>query len=228
MTRSLPVLGLIATAVALPAFALPSLAAAQDRPFAVGANVGTPGVGVQAQWAVSPNFVLRGGYDRLSWDRDDSYDGIDYSAKVDFSSPGAFVDWHPTGGGFFLSAGAYFGSRKVDLDATPDGPTEVGGVTYTPAQIGTLTGAIDLESTAPFVGLGYDNTFSKDGAWGFRVLAGAAFGDEPEVSLDSSGGTLSNDPTFRQRLTEEEAEIQAEADNYKILPVVQVGLTYRF
>ena len=218
---------LIAAVIATTLPATSALAQADGR-FAVGAQVGTPGAGLQAQFALSPVVVLRGGYDVLKWDRDQTYKGIDYDAKIDFKSPGAFVDLHPFRNGFLISGGAYFGDRKVDLDATPTGNVNVGGATFTPAQVGTLTGRIDLESTAPFVGLGYDNTFTRGGRLGFRLLAGAAFGDAPQVNLDARGGTLSNDPTFRARLDQEEREVQAEADDYKVLPVLQAGLNFKF
>ena len=158
---------LIALAAAAAAL-LPAAQAAAQTPvssaergrFALGAQVGTPGAGLQAQFAVNDYLVLRGGYDALQWDRDDTYDGIDYEADIDFKSPGAFVDLHPFKNPFFVSAGAYFGTRKVDLNA--------------------------------------------------------------------SGGTLSDQPAFQDRLAEEEREIQADADDYKVLPVVQIGLNYRF
>lgn len=217
-----------ATAATLVFALAASTASAQDGRFALGAQVGTPGAGVTAAYSVSPNFVVRGSYDALKFDRDSSYADIDYEAELDFNSPGAFIDWHPTGNALFVSAGAFFGDRSVDLDATPTGPTRIGSQTFTPAQIGNLTGKIELESTAPFLGVGYDNTFTHSGRLGFRFLAGAAFGDAPQVDLNASGGTLSNDPTFQQRLIEEEANIQDDADDYKLLPVVQAGLTYRF
>ena len=208
---------LIALAAAAAAL-LPAAQAAAQTPvssaergrFALGAQVGTPGAGLQAQFAVNDYLVLRGGYDALQWDRDDTYDGIDYEADIDFKSPGAFVDLHPFKNPFFVSAGAYFGTRKVDLNATPTEPVNIGGLVFTPEQVGTLTGRIDLESTAPFVGLGFDNTFTHDGRWGLRLLAGAAFGDAPQVDLNASGGTLSDQPAFQDRLAEEEREIQAE------------------
>lgn len=205
-----------------------SAASAQEGRFALGAQVGTPGAGVTAAFSVSPNFVVRGSYDALKFDRDSTYDDIDYNAELDFNSPGAFVDWHPTGNALFVSAGAFFGDRSVNLDATPTGNTRIGSQTFTPAQIGNLTGKIELEDTAPFVGIGFDNTFTRGGRLGFRFLAGAAFGDAPQVDLNASGGTLSNDPTFQARLAEEEADIQDDADDYKVLPVIQAGLTYRF
>ncbi|AQR62739.1 hypothetical protein BZG35_14585 [Brevundimonas sp. LM2] len=217
-----------ALAVSSAALALASTAQAQDGRFAVGAQVGTPGAGVQAQFALTDTVVLRGSYDMLRYDRDDTYDDVDYSAELEFNSPGAFIDLHPTGNALFVSAGAFFGDRSVNLDATPTGDTQIGSQTFTPAQIGNLTGTIELESTAPFVGIGFDNTFTTAGRWGFRLLAGAAFGDEPQVDLNASGGTLSNDPTFQQRLAEEEAQIQEDANDYDVLPVVQLGLNYRF
>ena len=216
------------TVAALALLGIASSASAQDGRFALGAQIGTPGGGVSALYALTPNFVVRGSYDALKFDRDDSYSDIDYNAQLDFNSPGAFVDWHPTGNAFFVSAGAFFGDRSVDLDATPTTNTTIGGVSYTPAQIGKLTGKIELESTAPFAGLGFDNTFTTTGRWGFRLLAGAAFGDEPQVDLNASGGTLSNDPTFQARVADEEANIQDDADKFKVLPVIQAGLTYRF
>ena len=219
---------LLIAALAAAVLSATSALAQENGRFAVGAQVGTPGAGLQAQFALSPVVVLRGGYDVLNWDRDQTYKGIDYDAKIDFKSPGAFVDVHPFRNGFLISGGAYFGDRKIDLDATPTGNVNVGGATFTPAQVGTLTGRIDLESTAPFVGFGYDNTFTRGGRLGFRVLAGAAFGDSPQVNLDARGGTLSNDPIFRARLDQEEQEIQSEADDYKILPVVQAGLNFKF
>ena len=217
---------------ALTLAAIGTTASAQSSrplsPFAIGGQIGTPGIGVQVEYWLTKGLTLRGSFDALNWDVDDTYDGIDYDAEIDFSSPGAFVDWRPAGNAFLISAGAYFGDRNVWLDATPTGPTTIGSATFTPAQIGTLTGQIELENTAPFIGIGYDNTFTKGGRLGFRVLAGAAFGDEPRVHLNASGGTLSNDPAFQARLAEEEARIQAEADDYKVLPVVQMGVTYRF
>lgn len=217
-----------ATAATLVVALGATTASAQEGRFALGAQVGTPGAGVTAAFSVSPNFVVRGSYDALKFDRDSTYDDIDYNAELDFNSPGAFIDWHPTGNALFVSAGAFFGDRSVDLDATPTGNTRIGSQTFTPAQIGTLTGKIELEDTAPFVGVGFDNTFTRGGRLGFRFLAGAAFGDAPQVDLNASGGTLSNDPTFQARLAEEEADIQDDADDYKVLPVIQAGLTYRF
>lgn len=219
---------ILALLVAVSAACAATTTWAQGGRFALGPQVGTPGAGVQAQFAVNDLLVLRAGYDVLKWDGDDTYHDIAYTGEIDFRSPGAFVDLHPFRNAFFVSGGAYFGERGVDLRASPDQDVTLGGRTFTPAQAGELTGRITLEETAPFVGLGYDDTFAHAGRWGFRLLAGAVFGDAPRVSLKSTGGTLSDYSRFQERVAQEEQEIQREADRYEILPVVQAGLNYRF
>lgn len=202
--------------------------AASAQTVAVGANVGTTGVGLEAQLSLGPIFVLRANIDQLDHDIDEAYDGIDYSGAFAFDTVGGFVDLHPFGNAFLISGGAYLGDRDISLGATPKTPVEIGGTTYTPSQVGTLSGAIKLQDVAPFVGVGWDDTFTRRSPWGFRAIAGVAFSDTPEVALDSSGGSLSNNATFQDRLDDEARDIQDDVEGYGFFPVIQVGLNYRF
>lgn len=205
-----------------------ALAQSSEPGVAVGATAGTSGVGLDVQVKLGTIFTLRGSLDRLTWDVDESYDGIDYNGDLTFDTVGGFIDMHPLANGFLISGGAYVGDRDIALDATPTGPVEIGGQTYTPGQVGTLNGAIKLSGVAPFIGIGWDDTFYRSGRWGFRAVAGVAWSDAPEVALTSTGGSLSNDPTFRARLQDESRNITDEAEGYGLFPVVQVGLNYKF
>lgn len=216
------------TLVASPALAQTYGRPAAEPAIAVGGQVGTTGAGIEAQFSLGPIFVLRGGVDTLGFDLDETYDGVDYSGRFDFDTVGAFVDLHPLANGFFVSGGAYVGQRKIGLNATPTGPVEIGGQTFTPAQVGVLSGEIKLKDVAPFAGLGFDNTFTRSSRWGFRALAGVAWSDTPEVGLNSTGGTLSNDANFRARLADEARSIQSDAEDYGFYPVIQLGLNYKF
>lgn len=195
---------------------------------AIGINGGTTGGGIQVEASFGPIFVLRGGAESLGYDFDASHDDVDYSGRFDFDTVSGFIDLHPLANAFTLSGGVYVGPRSIGLEATPTAPVTVGGQTFTPSQVGTLSGEIKLKTVAPYLGLGFDNTFSGAGRWGFRATAGVAWSEKPEVTLDSSGGSLSNDPVFRERLAQEAESIQADAENYGLFPVVQVGLNYRF
>lgn len=207
-------------------------AEAQSRhprsPITAALNAGTTGVGAEVQLAVGPVFVVRGGIDTLGYDFDESYGDVDYSGRFDFDTVSGAVDLHPFLNGWFVSGGVYVGDRTIHLNGRPTAPVEIGGATFTPAQVGTLSGRIKLSDTAPFVGVGYDDSVYREGRWGFRGLIGVAWSREPEVGLTSSGGTLSNDPTFRARLEQEAREIQEDAEDKAFFPVVQLGVTARF
>jgi hypothetical protein len=221
----------IATAAAGLILLSAGAASAQSRStdtLAIGVNAGTTGGGVQIEARFGPIFVLRGGVETLGYDFDASYDDIDYGGRFDFDTVSGFVDLHPLANAFTISGGAYIGPRSIGLKATPSSPVTLGGQTFTPGQVGTLTGEIKLKDVAPYLGLGFDNTFTGSGRWGVRATAGVAWSDQPEVSLDSSGGTLSNDPAFRARLAQEAESIQSDAEHYGLFPVVQIGLNYRF
>lgn len=222
---------LLAAAAAIGA-ALP--AAAQTAPaerFAVGVQGGTTGIGVEGQFAATDRLTLRGSFDSFQYDGDFSSDDIDYEGELDLNQGGLFLDYHPNGGGLFVSGGAYFGDRKADLRATANTSVEIGNQVFTSAQVGTLQGQVDLGEFAPFVGVGYNNTFTTTGPIGFKVVLGAAFNGDPEVSLTRVGGVALPSAIQAQLETElrnEEREIEEEADDLSIYPVLQVGVAYRF
>lgn len=215
---------------ALASLAIAGVSHAQGA-LAVGGQIGTPGAGVTAQYELSPTVVLRGSYDVLRYDHDFASGDIDYGGGLDWEQAGAFVDLHPWSNAFTLSGGAFFGSRDTELRATPNRPVRIGNTTFTAAEAGTITGSVDFGSTSPFAGLGFDNTFSGDNRIGFRALLGAQLNQNASVSLRRTAGVPLT-PTVQAQLdTElrnEERQLQDNADDFRIYPVLQVGLTYRF
>lgn len=225
MLRTLSIALLLTTAAAGAA------SAQSSERFAVGVVGGTTGAGLEAQFQASPLINLRVAGDFFSYEEEFSTDDIDYDAEIDFNQLGGFVDLHPFNNSFFVSGGLYAGDRMVEVNATTTSSAQIGDVIFTPAQIGTLTGSVDFGDTAPFLGLGFNNTFRTGGRIGFKAVVGAAFGGDPEVQLRRSGGiTLPNDiqTLFDAELRKEEAELQEEVEDFKTFPVIQVGLTYRF
>ena len=181
---------LIMAAVAASCVAGSATAQSRESRVALGANVGTTGLGIEAQFKLSPKLTLRGGFDSFQVDEEVEGDDILYDGEIDFSTGGAFIDFHPTGGAFFVSAGAFFGDRQVTVSGTPTtGIVEIGDDTFTAAQVGTLQGNLDFGGTAPFIGLGWNNTFTSDHRWGLKFLVGAAFGDDPDATLTRVGGS---------------------------------------
>lgn len=205
-----------------------AMAQASEPGLAVGATAGTTGLGLEVQVKVGSIFTLRGSIDRLTHSADKRFDDVDYNAELAFDTVGGFIDMHPLANGFLISGGAYVGDRDIDLNATPTASLNIGGQTFTPSQVGTLNGTVKLREVAPFVGIGWDDTFYRQGRWGFRAVAGVAWSDKPEVALSSTGGSLSSDAAFRARLQDESEQITEDTEGYGIFPVIQVGLNYKF
>ena len=206
--------------------ALLSLGASAE--IAVGGGIGTTGGIIEGQYAFNEYVTLRGGFNTFSYGLDEDYDDVEYDADLDFSNFGAFVDMHPFNNSFLVTGGAYFGDKKIDGTGRPTEPVEIGNTVYTPAQIGTLDLDAKADDTAPFLGLGWDNTFRTTGNWGFKIIGGAIFSGEPDVQLTSNGGLFSDDPAFQAELEREEQKIREDIEVFKVYPVVQIGVTYRF
>ena len=202
--------------------------AAAAQPLAAGVNLGTPGLGLQATTQINGHLVLRGAVDGMSLSHDEDYSDIAYDGKAKLLTGGLFADLHPGGGAFFVSGGAYAGKREVKLHALPTSNVEIDDQIYTPAQVGRIDGAAKLSNLQPFAGLGFDNTYVGDRAWGLRALIGVSFSKAAKITLTSTDGTLSNDPAFLANLRDEEAQAREDAKDFKYFPVVQIGLTRRF
>lgn len=216
----------------LTALAIGAGTGAANAQLAIGASIGTGGVSGEAQFKVAPWLQLRGGYNYFQYGADETIDDIAYDGDLDLTSFGAFADLHPFSNSFVISGGALFyqGDSFLDATATPTQPVEIGDVTYTPAQVGTLGLKAAFEKDiAPYIAIGWDTTNqSEKGGFGVKLLLGAVFTGSPQIGLTSTGGTLSGNATFQQELRDEEAKALEDLDDYKILPNVQLGLTFGF
>lgn len=216
---------LIAT-TAVAALVFGGAAQAQSQ-LAAGAHVGTTGIGAELFYNINPLLTVRAGGDYGKLDVDLNSNDIEYSGEAEWKTFNIGIDLHPWSTPFFVSGAVYFGDRGADIDALSARNQVLQGVVYTPAQIGTINGKAELSDTSGFVGLGWDNTFHSEGNWGFRGLVGAAFSDDPSVTLTATG-PFANDPRVQTYLREEEREIADDADGFNVYPVVSVGLNYRF
>jgi len=201
---------------------------AADR-FAVGLTVGSDGIGGDLQYSLNRYLVLRGRGTWLNATYTGDSNSLRYAGKFDLSEGGGFVDLHPFANAFTLSVGAVSGPRRVDLGASYRTSVAYEGQTLTPAQLGTVGGAATLSRTAPFVGLGFDNTFTTKGRIGFKFLAGVAFSRQLDVQLHPTSGLATVYPQIIEPdLVQTEQEIRKDGDILTTYPQVSAGMTYRF
>ena len=102
---------------------------------------------------------------------------------------------------------------------------DIGGSTYSAAEIGRLTSATSFSSTAPYAGLGYD--FSLLGKVGVTLDFGVLWQGSPIVTLGSDGA-IADDPAFQSALEIERQELENEFKDAKAWPVASVGFFFNF
>jgi len=197
--------------------------------FAISLDGGTTGIGGSLWFTASDRFTITLGYGALDVDEDYSTDEADYTGTAKLANGHAFLNWHPFKGGFHLTGGAILADDKFDAVAMPAaGATyEFDGVQYPASAVGNLTANVLIaDDIVPYAGLGWSTSPRKEGL-GFFLDLGVMFSGSVTTEL-TADGPLASDPTFQQNLEQERQDLQDELDQYKIFPVVRLGLLYRF
>ncbi len=201
------------------------LAAHAAGPSYVDARLSTLGLGAEFGYKASPHWTLRAQANAFDYDYDTTADQIKYNGKLKLGSFGLLADYHFTENSpFYVSAGLYANGNKINATADPAAQTDIGGLPFTPEQIGTLSARAKFKSTAPYLGLGF--------RWGagpvsLNLEAGAYFQGSPTVTL-TSNGTLASQPVYQQALERERQDLQNDVDDLKTYPVVAASIGYKF
>lgn len=220
---------------AVAACALPLMFAGQvsvadtaDSNWAIGVSGGTLGIGPELAYRFGPHLGVRANAGFFSYDASDEIDDIEYDAEFKLNSYGVLLDWYPAGGGFRISLGGRFNNTEIELEGRPTTSVEIGNRTFTPQQVGVLTGTIAGENDfAPTLTLGYGGTLADGFTMGVEL--GVVAQGSPKIDdLQSSGGTFSNNQVLRNQLALEEKSIEDDADDYEYWPVLQLHFLYRF
>jgi len=206
--------------LALPA----SVALAEGQ--AIGLKVGALGLGAEYTYELTDRIALRGALygSELGFDAEES--GIEYEADIIWDSLSAGVDFHPLKSALRLSVGFLKNDNALELVSRPTGNVTVGDTTYTPAQVGTLTGSMHFDDTATFAGVGWD--WSRDArVFGMSLDLGIVDQGAPVVTLQGNGTLLGN-PAFEQDINAEEAELADAASDLDMVPFMTIGFQFRF
>jgi len=211
----------------LPVLLFYGAGCADTKQWAIGAKAGTLGVGGELTKKVATDINTRVGFNTLDYSFDDDVAGIEYDFDLGLRSFSALVDWHIFDGPFRVTGGVLTLDNNLDLDARSNQNVKIGDNVYTPAEVGVLSGRVDVEGMAPYIGIGWGNPVGRGRRWGFYSDLGVAFASTPDVVLRANG-TLANDPVLRRDLAKEAREIRDDLDDLEVYPVVSIGLYIRF
>ena len=199
--------------------------------YAVGLKVGTLGAGLDISRSINEKLNIRFNINGATYSDTRCESNVEYDYDLTLATAGLLVDYFPMNNGFRISAGAYYNGNEFELTAQPQGGSyNINGVTYTTAQIGSLAGLIEFDELAPYIGIGWGNT-TKTKGWGFYADAGIMYHGEPQVTLTPTCGsavTAAACTTIQNDVEAERLDLVNELSDYKIYPVVALGVTYTF
>jgi len=207
--------------------------AAADSRSGIGltAKIGTLGYGVELNLGSSDSLSARLGLNAYTYKYNANSSTVNYDFKLQLQTISALADWYPFEGGFRASGGLFYNNNKVSLGALPTGGTyNINGVNYTSTQVGSLQGTMTFNKVAPYLGIGWGNPVAKDKGWGLVTDVGVLFQGKPKTSLTATCGTLTalQCATLQNNVAAENTKLESDVSNFKLWPVVSIGISYQW
>ncbi len=201
---------------------------------AIGAHGGTQGLGLSLTTQFTEKVGARVIGGQYSTDRTVSTDSIDYQGDFQIGSVLALIDWYPSGGTFRISAGIGWNDNQVDVSAPLEALVrdQLPDLPPLDFDLGTAEGNASGEELVPVLLLGWGNPF-RGSRVGVSFDLGVLYQGEPTVELEARTSPAVNAipgaPAILQALADiEESRLEEELKDYSIVPVVSLGVTFRF
>jgi hypothetical protein len=199
----------------------------EDAKFAASIQGGSLGVGVEGQYKLSQNFIIRGGVFGFSAGLgDETFGLISYKKDAELANALLGVDYHPLKNGWLISGGLIAGKQELEYNFALSEPLQLGDTVYTPQDVGRIRGLGSYETVSPYLAVGYDSTLMSREGWGLTVLAGIDFTGSPDVEVVALSGLLANTPGLNSDLAKVAGAIRDGENEY--YPIFQIGLSRRF
>ena len=209
------------------ALVLGAVPAAFAQEAAVGIKLGTLGVGVEVSTPIVSHLNGRLGLNYFSYEDTQNVTDIDYDIDARLLTVSALLDWHPMNNGLRLSAGLFYNGNEATVKSKDTGAVDIGNQTFNLAPGDRITGDVDFNKVAPYLGVGWGQAFGEKGHWSVLFDLGVLFQGSANVDLAAEGALASN-PLLNSALQQEEDDLQDKADDYQYYPVIALGVSYRF
>lgn len=220
-------------AVCLLALALAPSAFAKgewyDIDVGVAAVVGTLGPGLTITLPINSVLNARIYGAGLGFGVDVNDEDLNYDGDLTIGGIGPLLDYHPFSNGFRASAGFLYTFNEFDGTAhCNQAACDVGDAAGVILPGDRVDGNVDYSGFAPYAGLGWGNAVAEDGRWTFSFDIGALFTGSPDVSIQCRAGLPASQTACQQEADNERDDLKDEIGDYKIYPVVSLGVGYRF
>lgn len=188
-------------------------------------NIGSQGAGAEFSYAFLPRVAARLGANLIPVTAYNVYrvTGFNSTSKASakFTNLHLLGDFTPFENhkGFRIVGGiAYFFKADGHLTITPSDHYAYGDIVLTPEQVGTVTASAKWGGIAPYLGLGLARLFPV-GRFNVNMDLGSYYLGRPAAHMVGTGILESNGS--------QTAQFQANVNNYRFMPVLQLNLNYK-
>lgn len=199
----------------------------------VAGAVGTTGIGFHASTPITPSLNARFGLGYLDYNTSGNTRDMDYDLDLKANTYDALLDWYPKADSTFrITGGLSYNGNKIDVHARPNpaGAYTIQGNTYSAADVGSVTGKVDFNKVAPYLGIGWGRPSTKEKGWSFSSDIGVLFMGTPKTRLAASGcsapAAVCNQ--LASDIARENSALAEEVRKFKLYPVVRIGINYKF
>ena len=190
-------------------------------------KVGTLGVGVDFSIPMSESFNIRLNLNGFKYSTTINQSNIDYTATASLLTAGILMDYYPfKSNEFRMSIGTYYNGNNFDFDIGSGTAVTLNGVSYTSAQLGTISMKTLTNKFAPYIGIGCGEKGHEKG-WGLTADVGVLYHGTPIV--DATVTTTASSPaSIKSDVEAERSKLQDTFSKFSVYPVVMVGASYSF
>ncbi|WP_345814906.1 hypothetical protein AAGS40_21740 [Paraburkholderia sp. PREW-6R] len=187
---------------------------------------GTLGAGVGAALPLTSWAGVHAEIEGLGFSHSVNVDDNQYDGHLKLLQGGLYVDLFPfSSSGFRVTAGALINDDELTAHAVPNaqGNYKIGD-DFVPAVGAAPSATATLPRVMPYLGIGYGHKPVSKG-FGLTVDLGVAYG-RPHTSYNVPA--IYSLFTTQANIDDEEQKISDKVERYKLYPVVQIGVSYRF
>lgn len=218
MKRSFLLITMITSALVEPAHA---------GDFALSSKAGLVDYRLEGTTNIFSNLNARFGYNAYRYSAESDISGNKLNIEMELQTATLLLDLYPMDSAFRLSAGITFNGKQADLQSRFfASSTAIGGSPYSSI---SLDRKIELTPIAPYLGIGWGNTFADNKGWGFNIDFGVMLQGESDLELSALGDpTIVNSRTFQNDIKKESDNTEDESKTLDLYPVFSFGISYKF
>ncbi len=189
-----------------------------------GVKAGTLGLGLEATWRPIPYLDFRAGLNKFDYDVSGAQGGIDYNSDLNLDSMYVTANFRVPLNPLRFTVGVFSNGNELSM-VSQGAISNIGGdTTFSSDEIGTLRSTTSFESTAPYLGIGFDfRAFNKVG---INLDIGFLWQDSPIVTLTSDGTGAG--VAFDAALEMERQDLENALEEFKVYPVISLGFAVNF